>query len=97
MSRGAPSDVIREDIRARVDTIHAMLGLAKDKALIRQGHPLLGEYSAPSSSCFLRFFPKDGKGATTIVRPTQDSESLQFLEALGKTRIANFTRSYKSW
>ena len=84
VSRGAPSDVIDEDIRARVDTIHAMLRLARDQALIRQGHPLLGEYNAPSSSYFLRFFPADGKGVMTIVRPTQDSESLQFLEALGK-------------
>ena len=42
--RGAPSHVIKEDSRARVDTIHAVLGLAKGKALIRQGHPLLGQY-----------------------------------------------------
>ena len=36
----------------------------------------------------LRFFPTEGKGATTIVLPTPDFESLQFLEVLGKTRIA---------
>ena len=47
--RGAPPNVIKDDIRARVDTIHAMLGLAKDQALIWQVHPLLGEYQAPSS------------------------------------------------
>ena len=55
--RGALSDVIQEDIRERVDIIHAMLGLAKGQVLIRQGHPLLGEYRllpvTPSSS-FLR-------------------------------------------
>ena len=39
--RGSPSDVIKEDIRVRVDTIYTMLGLAKGQALIRQGHPLL--------------------------------------------------------
>ena len=35
VTRGAPTDVIKEDVRARVDTIHAMLGLAKGQALIR--------------------------------------------------------------
>ena len=47
----------------------------------------------------LRFFPTEGKGAVTIVQPMhwQGSESPQFLEAVGKTRIANFARSYKSW
>ena len=97
--RGSPSDVIKEDIRARVDTIHTMLGLAKDQALILQGHPLLGEYHVPSSGHPLCFFPTEGKGpgAVTIVRPTPDSESLQFLEALGKAQIADFARSYKSW
>ena len=34
----------------------------------------------------------EGKGAATIVLPTQGSESLQFLEALCKTRIANFVQ-----
>ena len=46
---GAPSDVIKEDIQARVDTIHKMLGVAKDQAFFRQGHPLLREYYVPSS------------------------------------------------
>ena len=39
-----------------INTIHVMLGLAKDRALIWQGHPLLGEYHSPSSSHPLRFF-----------------------------------------
>ena len=38
VTRAAPNAVIKEGIRARVHTIHTMLGLAKDKALIRQGH-----------------------------------------------------------
>ena len=33
--QGCCNRVIREDVRARVDTIHAMLGLAKGQALIR--------------------------------------------------------------
>ena len=60
-AQGTPSDVVKEDIRARVDTIHAMLGLAKDQpeALIRQGRPLLGEYLAPPSGHPLHFFPTE--------------------------------------
>ena len=73
VARGAPTDVIKEDILARVDTIHAMLGLAKDQALIRQGHPVPGEYQAPPSCHPLLVFPKEGKGALTdgtLSRPT---------------------------
>ena len=78
VTRGAPTDV-KEDVRARVDTIHAMLGLAKDQALIRQEHPLLGEYQAPSAGHALRFFPTESKGALTIVQPMPGSWSLQVL------------------
>ena len=95
-TRGAPSNIIKEDVRARVDTIHEMLGLAKDQALFQRGHPLVAEYQAPTAGYALRFFPSEGKGATTIARPEQGSETLQFLEALGKTRIDNFAISYKS-
>ena len=49
VSRGAPTDVVKDNIRACLNTIHAMLGLAKDQALIRQGRLLLGEYQEPSS------------------------------------------------
>ena len=93
--RGAPRDVIKEDVRERIDTIHEMLGLAKDQALIRQGHPLLGEYEVPSAGFALRFFPMEGKGAVNIARPTPGSETDQFLEALGKTQIPEFARSYE--
>ena len=49
VARGAPTDVIKEDSLARFDTIHTMLRLANDQALILQGHPLLGEYQAPAA------------------------------------------------
>jgi hypothetical protein len=95
-ARGAPSDVIKEEVRARVDTIHEMLGLGKDEAVIRKGHPLLGEYPAHTAGYALRFFPTEGKGAVTIARPDPGSETNQFLEALGKAQIANLAISYKA-
>ena len=93
--RGAPSDVIKEDIQARVYTIHAMFGLAKDQALIWQGHygarrTLVARrvqclLPVASSASFLRIANglQPVRAVTMIVRPTQDSKSLQFLEALG--------------
>ena len=67
--RGAPSDVIKKGIRACLETIHTLLGLAKNQALILQVRPLLGKYHAPTSCHTLSFFPNDSKGAAPIVQP----------------------------
>jgi hypothetical protein len=45
MHMGAPRDLIRQDIGARINTIHWLLGLADGQACIDTGHPLLGEYN----------------------------------------------------
>ena len=67
VTRGALTNIIKDNIRALVDTIHKMLRLAKDQVLILQGHPLLGEYQVPSFCHPLCFFSAEGKGAATLV------------------------------
>ena len=87
VTRGALTNIIKDNIRALVDTIHKMLRLAKDQVLILQGHPLLGEYQVPSSDRPLRFFPTESSCdycatyAGLLVHSVPRSQ--------GKTRIAN--------
>ena len=82
--RGADNGVIHIDIKARIDDVHEMLGLQKGQALIDSTHPLHREYSSPVGGGPLRFFPVPGRSGTTIAKPLPDSETHQFLEALGK-------------
>ncbi len=75
-----------EDIRARVDTIHEMLGLSRGEAVMSSGHPLLQEYAElipPDHP--LCFFPKSGRNEMTIAKARPGSQTLQFLEALGNS------------
>ena len=82
--RGADNGLIPNDIKARIDDVHEMLGLEPGKALIDTTHPLHAEYASPIGGGTLRFFPMDGKDGTTIAKPVAQSQTHHFLEALGK-------------
>jgi len=82
--RGSPRDIIKQEVRERIDTIHELLGLDEGQACIGPGHPLLGEYAPVPTDCRLRFFPESGLNGVTIAKASEGSETHAFIEALGK-------------
>jgi hypothetical protein len=95
VDRGAPRDVIKEDIRARIDTIHELLGLQEGQACFGPQHPLVAEYGPIRPNHRLRLFPEKGANGLTIAKVEEGSETLAFIEALGKPHLdmSHFTQS----
>ena len=85
--RGSPASIIRKEIAPKIDAIHEMFKLDVGKALIDKDHPVGKEYEWPVGGAQVRFFPLPGVQGETIVKFEPTSASLQFLEALGKSKI----------
>ena len=85
--RGSPASVIRKDIAPKIDAIHAMFKLDVGKALIEKDHPVGKEYERPISQAQVCFFPMQGVQCETIVKTETGSASLQFRNALGKSKL----------
>ena len=78
---------IRKDIVPKVDAIHEMFKLEVGKALIDKDHAVGKEYEWPVGNAQIRFFPMPGAQGETIVKAEPCSASLQFLDALGKSKV----------